>query len=339
MSIDTTPETSAASEAPQPASPRLGAGLSVLSPANIGAVYVWLLVIVVFLVWSPGVFGTTRTLTNILNNQAITGLMALSLIVPLASAVFDLSVAYTMGVCAIAVAKLLADGHGLVLTIIAVMCLSICIGAVNAFVVVVMKIDSFVATLATGALLQSAILMVSDQPIASPVLLGSFSKIANWRIGGISTPVFFVLILATVLWYVLGHTAAGRHVYATGYGVEAAHLTGLNVRRIQAGSLIVSATIAGFAGIVVTSRVTSGSPTIGPPYLLPGFAAAFVGATILARGRFNPWGTVIAVLLLGTGTEGLAVTNAPVWAPSIFVGLTLIAAVGFTGWQRRRSTA
>jgi ribose transport system permease protein len=309
---------------------------SMLSPANIGAVYVWILVIVVFLIWSPDLFATHRTVTNIVNNQAITGLMALSLIVPLAAAVFDLSVAYTMGVSAIMVAKLIADGHGLALSIAVVMLMSVGIGIVNAIVVVRMKIDSFVATLATGALLQAVILMISDQPIASPTLLGSFSKIANWRIGGVTTPVFFVLILALVLWYVLGHTPVGRRLYATGYGVEAARLTGIPTARIQASALVVSATIAGFAGIVVTSRVTSGSPTVGPPYLLPGFAAAFVGATILARGRFNPWGTVIAVLLLGTGTEGLADVNAPVWAPSIFVGATLIAAVGLTGWQRRR---
>lgn len=328
--------TAAAPAAPPHRSTRsaLAAGLS---PANIGAVYVWIVVIVVFTVWSPDIFATTDTVKNIVNNQAVTGLMALSLIVPLAAAVFDLSVAYTMGVCAIAVAKLLADGHGLAVSIGLTMLLALGIGVVNAFVVVGMKIDSFVATLATGALLQSVILMISDQPIASPVLLGGFAKIANSDVAGISAPVLFVVVLAFVLWYVLSHTALGRHVYATGYGLEAARLTGLRPRRIQAGSLLVSAAIAGFAGIVVTSRVTSGSPTIGPPYLLPAFAAAFVGATILARGRFNAWGTIIAVLLLGTGTEGLAVVNAPVWAPSIFVGVVLIAAVGFTGWQRRRS--
>jgi ribose transport system permease protein len=292
----------------------------------------------VFWVWSPGTFGTQQTVTNVLNSQAITGLMALSLIVPLSAAVFDLSVAYTMGVCAIAVANLLSHGHGMLLSIVAVMALAACIGLVNAFVVVVMKIDSFVATLATGALLQAVILMISDQPIASPVLLGKFAEIANHRVLGVTLPVFFVIALSVLLWYVLGHTAVGRRLYATGYGLEAARLTGLPVARIQGSSLVVSALIAGFAGIVVTARVTSGSPTIGPPYLLPAFAAAFVGATILARGRFNAWGTVIAVLLLGTGTEGLADVNAPVWADSIFVGSTLIAAVGFTGWQRRRST-
>jgi len=99
----------------------------------------------------------------------------------------------------------------------------------------------------------------------------------------------------------------------------------------------VSAILAGFAGIVLTSRVTSGDPTVGPAYLLPAFAAAFVGATQLRQGRFNAWGTIIAVLLLGTGTEGLADVGAPEWAPSVFAGVTLILAVGLTGYQRRRS--
>jgi ribose transport system permease protein len=311
--------------------------LHVLSPANIGAVYVWIAVAFVFLIWSPATFGSMQTIKDVANNQAVTGLMALSLVVPLSAAVFDLSVAYTMGVTAITVAKLLADSHDIAFAVGISMLIALGIGFLNALVVVRMKIDSFIGTLATGALLESVILIISAQPIASPVLLGEFSNIANWSVGGITIPVFYVVILATILWYVLGYTATGRRIYATGYGVDAARLTGIPTARLQVGALVASALIAGFSGIVVTSSITSGSPTVGPPYLLPAFAAAFVGATILSHGRFNSWGTVIAVLLLGTGTEGLSDVSAPVWASSIFVGVTLIAAVGLTGWQRRRS--
>jgi ribose transport system permease protein len=211
------------------------------------------------------------------------------------------------------------------------------VGLANGLIVVAMKIDSFIGTLASGAVLAALVLLVSEQPIAAPQLLQGFSNIAGAKVAGLGLPVVYVLIVTVILWYLLEHTPTGRNIYATGYGRETARLSGIRTERLRYGSLLVSATLAGFAGVVLTSRLTSGDPTVGPGYLLPAFAAAFVGATQLRHGRFNPWGTIIAVVLLGTGTEGLADVNAPAWAPSLFTGVVLILAVGLTGLQRRRT--
>ena len=100
-------------------------------------------------------------------------------------------------------------------------------------------------------------------------------------------------------------------------------------------SLLVSAFISGMAGVVLTARITVGSPSIGPPFLLPAFAAAFAGATQLRGGRFNVWGTLVAVYLIVTGNTGLSLAGAPLWAPQVFVGVTLIVAIGLTGVRRR----
>jgi ribose transport system permease protein len=305
--------------------------------SNIGAIYIWVLVIAVFAVWVPSTFVSLQTIKDIVDNQAVTALVALSLIVPLSAAVFDLSVGYTLGVTSILVAKLVAGGASPAVAITVAMLVAVGIGLANGIVVVVMKIDSFIGTLATGALLSSLVLVISSQPIASTLLLGGFSKVAGATVGGVAAPVFYVLVVTVLLWYLLEHTPTGRRLYATGYGRETARLSGIRTERLRFCSLLVSASIAGFAGVVLTSRVTSGDPTVGPGYLLPAFAAAFVGATQLRHGRFNPWGTIIAVLLLGTGTEGLADVGAPEWAPSVFEGVTLILAVGLTGYQRRRS--
>jgi ribose/xylose/arabinose/galactoside ABC-type transport system permease subunit len=308
-----------------------------LSFSNIGAIYIWVLVIVVFAIWVPSTFISMQTISDIANNQAVTALVALSLIVPLSAAVFDLSVGYTLGVTSILVAKLIAEGVSPAVAIIVAMLVALGIGLANGVVVVIMKIDSFIGTLATGALLSSLILLISSEPIASATLLGGFAKVAGASAGHLTLPVFYVLAATVVLWYVLEHTPAGRQIYATGYNRETARLSGIRTERLRFCSLLVSASLAGFAGVVLTSRVTSGDPTVGPAYLLPAFAAAFVGATQLRHGRFNAWGTIIAILLLGTGNEGLADVGAPQWAPSVFAGVTLILAVGLTGYQRRRS--
>ena len=99
------------------------------------------------------------------------------------------------------------------------------------------------------------------------------------------------------------------------------------VNRLRFLSLVVSGTLAGATGIVLASILGSGSPTAGTPYLLPAFAAVFLGATQLKNGRFNAGGTIIAVLLLGTGTTGLALAAAPQWSQAMFVGVVLIASL------------
>ena len=96
-----------------------------------------------------------------------------------------------------------------------------------------------------------------------------------------------------------------------------------------------SAFIAGIAGIVLASTLGSGDPTAGNPYLLSAFAAAFLGATQLRGGRFNAWGTLIAVLMIGTGIIGLGLASAPSWAPNMFTGIVLIAALAITEQERR----
>jgi ribose transport system permease protein len=117
-----------------------------------------------------------------------------------------------------------------------------------------------------------------------------------------------------------------------GFDRETARLTGISVDRLGILAFVTSAVIAGFAGMVLAARVASGSPDAGPSYLIPAFSAAFLGATQLRSGRFNPWGAVIAVLLLGTGDVGLILAGGPIWTPQLFEGTVLIAAVALTGF-------
>src|SRR5207342_3302545 len=116
-------------------------------------------------------------------------------------------------------------------------------------------------------------------------------------------------------------------------------LAGVKVARLQFLALVTSGVLAGATGIVLASILGGGSPTAGTPYLLPGFAAVFLGATQLKHGRFNAGGTLIAVLLLGTGTTGLGLANAPQWSGALFVWIVLIAALTVTGLQRRTTLA
>jgi len=303
---------------------------------KVGAVYVWIAIVIVFSVWVPETFPTLDTAKQILNTNAITGLAALAITIPLAARVFDLSFAYVMTLCGVIVAELMVGGMALVPALLVGLGAGLLIGLINAVVVVVARIDSFIGTLATGSLIQALITMVTDDTTVSGVeLSGGFAEIGQTDIAGITLPVIYCALVAVAIWYLLEHTATGRRLYATGFNPDASRLAGVPVNKLRFVSLLISGGLAGAAGIVLASTLGSGSPTAGTPYLLPAFAAVFLGATQLKNGRFNAGGTIIAVLLLGTGTTGLALAAAPQWSQAMFVGIVLIAALAVTSIQRR----
>ena len=333
---------SAEAQQPRPAADRPGLATRIargMAFDKVGAIYVWALIALIFAIWVPDRFPQYATVKQVLNANAMTALAALSITIPLTTRTFDLSFAFTMTMAGVTTAHFVAIGSPLLIAFGAGMVVALLIGLVNAVVVVVMGIDSFIATLATGSLIQALITMATgDTPIQNLNLAGPFSKIGQAEFLGITLPVYYALIVALGIWYLLEHTATGRRLYATGFNPDAARLAGVNVDRLRFFSLVASGGLSGFAGIVLASTLQSGSPTAGDPYLLPAFAAAFLGATQLKHGRFNAWGTIIAVLLLGTGTTGLALANAPQWAANMFVGVVLIASLAVTGIQRRATT-
>lgn len=311
---------------------------------RLSIVYVELAAIVLFVVWVPNTFATYTTVTGVLSDNAITGLVALALVFPLAAGVFDLSVGLTLGATSIFCAWLLGNTHlGIVGVVVVSLLFALAVGVVNGIVVVVLRIDSFIGTLATGSLLQSAILIISNDQILTQGVSGGFLQLGQAQVARLTPPVFVMFGVALVLWYVLGHTATGRRVYACGLGPEPARLAGIRVSLIRFVSLLVSSLIAGIAGVLVTAVVTGGSPSVGPSYLIPAFAAAFLGATQFRDKVFNAWGTVLAVLLLGTLVTGLALAGAPLWMPSVFQGVVLIVALALgslhTGVGGERLTA
>lgn len=310
--------------------------LASLGPKNIGAVYVLAIIIVVFSFWAPSTFPVVATVKQVLDTNAVTAMAALALVVPLATQTFDLSFAYTMSLSGVTAAHLVVADHlSVALSMVLGVLVALVIGFINAFVVVVLRIASFIGTLATGSLVLAFItFFTNDVDINSPTLTLGFSKLGQSQVIGVSAPVVYAFGLAVVLWLFMEYTATGRRLYATGFNPEAARLANIRVNRLRFASLLTSATIAGFAGVCLASTLSSGSASAGTSYLLPGFAAVFVGATQFKNGRFNAWGTVIAVLMLGTGTVGLGLASAPSWAADMFTGVVLLAALGATGLQR-----
>lgn len=311
-----------------------------LDPRKVSALYVLLVIVVIFSIWVPDTFLQVATVRQVLNSNAVIGLAALSLAIPLAARVFDLSFAFTMSLSGVTAAHFIADKDWPVwLAVGAALVVALLVGVINAVVVVIMRVDSMIGTLATGSIIQAFITYVTNElPITNAKLFGTFSDIGQKDIGGFILPVYYVLAIAAVTWFVMEHTPLGRRIYATGFNMEAARLTGIKTKRIQFCSLLASAVVAGWAGVVLAAVLGTGSPTAGTPYLLPAFAAAFLGATQIKPGRFNARGTVLGVVTLGAGITGLSLATAPTWAANMFTGIVLIAALATTTVQRKPKT-
>jgi ribose transport system permease protein len=303
---------------------------------RIGAVYVLVAIVIVFSVWVPDTFPTLGTAKQILNSNSITALGALAIMIPLTTRIFDLSFANVMTLTGAVVTSLVINqGVSLPLSIAVALLVGLGIGVVNGIVVVVMKIDSFIGTLATGSVVLALVSLITNEvPISGLKLNGFFAEIGQTTEFGITIAVWYCVVLGIIIWYVLEHTATGRRMYATGFNPDAARLAGVRTERLRFCSLVASGVISGFAGIVLAAVLATGSPTAGTPYLLQSFAAVFVGATQFKQGRFNVPGTIIAVILLGTGTTGLGLAAAPGWSQDMFVGVVLIIALAVTGIQR-----
>jgi ribose transport system permease protein len=318
--------------------PRLRAALSF---RNISALYIFAFLFVLFSLWVPETFLTSGVWRSLAADSALTALVAIAVTIPLASGTFNLAVGTEVGMAAILSAWLLEKQHVGVLPALLLTLVAGCvIGAASGSLIVRAKIDSFIATLGMSSILLALISWVSGaQQILN--LPSSFQRLATNELLGLAYPVWIMLAVGGVVWYVLQRTPTGRRVYATGGNLNAARLAGVPTNRVIVLSLVSCGAIAALAGLLTSAQLAVGDPTVGPGYLLPAYAAAFLGSTQFHGGRYNVWGAVIAVYVLAVGVKGLQLAGAPVWIPDLFNGAALLIAVGMSKYQRtaRRSAA
>jgi len=218
----------------------------------------------------------------------------------------------------------------------------IIIGVVNGFIVVRLRVSAFIATLGTATIIGAVQTIVANQ--TQPLQPNStlWQNLTQYEVGGFQVIVFYLLAIALFFWWLLDHTPMGRQLYAVGGNPEAARLSGINVAKWTWVSLIISATLSGVAGVLYCS-LSGPSLTFGSALLLPAYAAAFLGSTQLRPGRFNIWGTIIAVYVLATGIQGLQYVTGVQWLGDMFNGVALVVAVAFAalspGLKSRRKRA
>jgi ribose transport system permease protein len=284
----------------------------------------------------PDLFLTQTTWTTLANEQAVTTIVAVGLTFALSSGVFDLTIGAIVGGAAATVAYLnVNEGWNVWLACVAALVLGVAVGCLNALVVVKFKVDSFIATLGVQAILFAVLLRITNgqQIIGLPA---GFLDIASYKLLGIPLPFYVMLVIAFIAWYVMDLTPLGRYIEATGGNKDAARLAGVRTSRLAWFAFVVSGLVAAIGGIILLTRISAAGPTTGNDYLLPVFAAAFLGRTQFRPGRFNIWGTVLAVYLLAMITKGLQLSGSDPWVTNLFYGVVLVGAVSLSGLERRQ---
>lgn len=303
-------------------------------------VYLWIGLIVLFAVWIPDTFLTNATLTGIIMDQSITVVLALGVLIALAAGQFDLSAAQTLGFAAVFHAWMMTvkDIDPIVSTVLT-LAACLLIGLINGLIIAVVGINSFIATLGTSSIILAVTSLVSGDKFVGPIEDG-YRQLALAKPLGVPILFIYVLIFAVIVWYVLEHSPVGRRLQSTGANPETARLVGVRTNRYIVGCMMASSFMAGIAGVLLLSRIGSVSSTIGPSYLLPAFAGCFLGTTQLKPGRYNVWGTLLALFLLATGVKGFQLASGQNWINAMFNGVALILAVGLAViFERRRTQA
>ncbi len=302
-----------------------------------GLIGAWILIILFLGYYKPEQMFAWNSYATMFGSNAMVVVLTLALMIPLTSGDFDLSVASVMGLTSMLIAVLnVRMGVDIVPAIMLALMAGAIIGAINAFFIIYFGVHSLIVTLGTGYFINGVILWVSNSATISGVSMGLVKAVILTRVFGIPVGFYYALALTIIVWYVFQHTSLGRRLLFVGRGREVARLSGVNVDRVRTGSLIASGVIAAFAGILYTGMRGSADPSSALAFLLPAFAAAFLGSTAIYPGRFNAPGAFVAVFFLSTGIMGLNFLGVDSFVQNLFYGGGLVIAVAISQLIRGR---
>ena len=306
--------------------------------AKYGTIIGMFLMIVVFSIAAPSYFFTISNFVNILNQSSLTGIIAGGLTVAVIVGELDLSIGFSASFAGVLVTGLMVYQKLSVPAAIGVaLLIGIVLGVVNGLIVAKLRVNSVIATLGTGSIIVGINYAYSTgAPIAGGVP-DAFLNIALGTSFGIPNNIMIMAVVLICLWLLINRTELGQRIQAVGGNIEAARLSGIRVDRVKIFAFIVSAVCAALTGVLLSSLIGSGTTTAADAYLLNAFAAVFLGSATLKDGEFHIPGTLVGVLIIGIGFNGLAIFGAPTFYQYLFQGAILIAAVALSTVARRYS--
>ena len=265
-------------------------------------------------------------LTSILRYAAALGLVAVGQAVAMQAGGVDLSVGSTITLSMMAAATVMSGNDAMILpAVLAALGVGLAVGVVNGLAVVGLRVAPFIATLGVMSLSRGVVFLITHGSVGS--IGAGFRAVSRGAVGPFPSAFFIVVATFAIAILVMNGSRYGRHAFAVGGSQEVARLAGIRVRRIVFSTFLVSGACAALAGLYLTSRTGSASPSVGPGFELDSIIAVLIGGIPFGGGRGNILGVLAGVLLLAVLGSLLPMWNLSSWYYQITRALVLLAAI------------
>lgn len=291
-------------------------------------VIIGLIIIMTFFTIMKAKFLTVDNMLNMLRQTSINGLLAIGMTFVVLTGGIDLSVGSIVGASGMfaALVARLETGMPWYLAVLTGLAVGLLLGTVNGVIISYLRVPAFIATLGMLSIARGVTFMASDaKPV--PGLSQGFLKIGGGSVGIIPIPIIILLVVLILSYIVLYKTRYGRYIFATGGNPVSTRVSGINIKIIVCSVYMISGVLSGLAGVILTSRVTSGLSQGGNGYEVDAIAAAVIGGNSLSGGRGRLWGTIIGFLIMGVMNNGLDMMAVSSYWQLVIKGIIIIGAV------------
>lgn len=302
------------------------------------AMVIVMLLVIAFFLYRSARFGTVDNVTTILVAAAPFALIALGQTLVILTGGIDLSVGSVIAVSAMSGALFAKSFPDQVwLSVLVAVLVGLIAGSINGAVISLINVPPFIATLGMLTLASGLAFVVGN---GAPIngLPQAFGQIANTQILGLTVPVILMILGIVGFGLMMRRTTYGLRIYAVGGNRLASEIAGVKTGRVLFSVYAISGALAGLSGIMLSSRVISGSPTLGQGYELDAIAAVVIGGASLMGGRGTIWGTALGLLLIQTLNNGLDILTVPAYWQDVIKGVLIVIAVAVDVWASKRRT-
>ncbi|CAI9408594.1 Ribose import permease protein RbsC [Pleomorphomonas sp. T1.2MG-36] len=281
-------------------------------------------------------FLSPRNISNISAQISVTTILAFGETILIIGGLLDLSCGSVLALAGVLSVFVFKETGSLSLAFAVGLLVGVLCNFVNGLLVRRFNIPAFIATLAMMTVARGiALLFTKGQNIYQ---IGDYVWFGQGKIGFVPLPVFFMIIVGLVTWYILGHTSFGRSLYAVGGNEEAARASGINVGRIKIGAYLINGAFVGLAGILLMARTNVGAPNAGQGYEFEALTAAIIGGTSFSGGLGTAGGTLAGAFIVGFLNNIMNLTGVDSYLQQVIKGGIIALAVGYDMWAKVNRT-
>lgn len=312
---------------------------AVIAFVNRYGTMIFLVLVCLFFVSQNPQFLSLRNISNILTDVSICGVIAVGMTFVIITAGVDLAVGSTLAFASMAAAWLVSQsgwnlGPPWLVAITASVGCGAAVGYIHGKATTLFNVPAFITTLGGMTIWRGATMLVND---GGPIS-GFDADLRWWGTGtilGVPVPVVVFAIVATAGYVIQRYTRYGRQIYAIGGNVEAARLTGLNVKAVETSVYVLVGLLSGLAGFLLMARLNSAEAVGGIGYELRVIASVVIGGASLVGGVGGIGGTIVGALLIGVLANGLVMMGVNAYYQQIVIGIIIVLAVAFDTYAKK----